>query len=194
MIPRRTWAPEAYLTVRGTGSCSGTRTRPCDVPKKVAIEHGIAESGRRFGRDMPDAGHFLSSEEGLRFVVDNWATLKRCAKQKRVRRLLDGASSEEMDVVFHGNQGAIGKLKEGLMARFDLSDKNLASYLVQIMAAIEKQGANVFKRALLWAAHTKSKSLVDRWLAEFNATGLGLRAVRRKGKLVGGCPTESGTS
>ena len=133
---------------------------------------------------MPDAGHLPSSEEGLRFVVDNWATLKRCAKQKRVRRLLGGASSEEMDVVFHGNQGAIGNLKEGLMARFDLTDEDLASYLVQIMAAIEKQGADVFKRALSWAIYTKSESLVYRRLAEFNATGLDLRAVRRKGKLV----------
>jgi hypothetical protein len=44
----------------------------------------------------------------------------------------------------------------------------------------------VFKRALSWAIYTKSKSLVDRRLAEFNTTGLDLRAVRRKGKLVGG--------
>lgn len=156
----------------------------CDVSEKAVVAYSIAKNRKRFGKDAPNIGQFLISEEGLRFVVDNKAALKKCADEKRIQRLLDKVPSRETDAVALRNQGTVCQLMDSLSAQFDLADEVSAWYLVQIVAAIKEQGVEAFKKALSWVTFTKRKSLVNERLTEFDTAGLGLHAEQHKGKLV----------
>lgn len=158
----------------------------CEKVEHIVIPYRFSDMRNEFGRHTPNISGFLTSESGLRFILEHRNALHKCATQIRIQSILVDTNSEnagEKRANFCGHAAA-EEILCALSDEFGLSEIDQVRYLIQLVKCEKSGDIEKAQSALKWIVYQRTKRLLDERLTKFNTTGLPLRSAVRNNKLV----------
>lgn len=158
----------------------------CDVPQRCIIEYRFKDMRGKLGKRIKNLSKFLSSEDGLEFILSNREYFDKCIKQKRLSSFLDDIISkkESPELEALSKYPIIKMIVDKLSKDFSLNYKAAIDYLIQIVELLKSEGIKKFQKSFAWVKYQNNKMLIDKRLAEFNTTGLKLHSSNHSNKVV----------
>lgn len=158
----------------------------CDVPQRCIIEYRFKDMRGKLGKRIKNLSKFLSSEDGLEFILSNREYFDKCIKQKRLSSFLDDIISkkESPELEALSKYPIIKMIVDKLSKDFSLNYKAAIDYLIQIVELLKKDEIKEFQNSLAWVKYNNNKKNLDERLADFNTTGLDIHSFSHKNKLV----------
>ena len=155
----------------------------CEIPANDSIPYKFIDYKRQFGTGTPNLNNFLSSEDGIEFILDNKNLFEKCLSQIRLRNVLNNLNSNNIQVEELIKHDTLKRVLQDLKSKFSIAEEDAARYLIQLVSLLRQVGFDVVKNALAWKNYNKLKKILNQRIDDFNTTGLDLRTRQSHNKL-----------